>query len=127
MRNIGHTLAKLLEEHASALVMRGTEGEVVANTRRKARVDLLHAGICTTLWEIDSVASGDAPSLPAAHDVVPTAQWTRSVLAGEYPVPQAIATQVEAIFTCLREISPAPGIFAEPRLNLATTVIDAIT
>jgi anthranilate phosphoribosyltransferase len=134
VRNIGHTLAKLLnpcssprclqlvsfthpefdqlqhqlllEENASALVMRGTEGEVVANTRRRARVDSLHAGVCTTLWETDSIASGDAPSLPPAHDAMATAQWTRSVLAGERPVPEAIATQVDAIFTGLQNIWP---------------------
>jgi anthranilate phosphoribosyltransferase len=133
VRNIGHTLAKLLnpsnssrclrmvsfthpefdklqhqlllEEKISALVMRGTEGEVVANARRQARIDFLQCGECATLIEAQVVASGDMPSLPPAHDALATAQWSRAVLAGERSVPDAIAQQVEAIMSVL-ELAP---------------------
>jgi anthranilate phosphoribosyltransferase len=124
VRNIGHTLAKLINpttvahclrmvsfthpefdtlQHqllarcgANALVMRGTEGEVVANTRRKSRIDWLHHGITQTVMDSDVIAARELPSLPDA-DAQATAYWIRSVLAGESPVPQAVAQQVELI------------------------------
>ena len=136
VRNIGHTLAKLLnacnsdrclrmvsfthpefdqlqhqlllEEQISALVMRGTEGEVVANARRQARIDFLQHGNCSTLVEAETIANGELPSLPAANDALATAQWSRSVLSGERSVPNAIAQQVQAIMTVL-ERPPLPS------------------
>ena len=141
VRNIGHTLAKLLnacdsdcclrmvsfthpefdqlqhqlllEEQISALIMRGTEGEVVANARRQAKIDFLQRGCCATLVEAEAIANGDMPSLPAAHDALATAQWSRSVLSGERSVPHAIARQVEAIMTVL-ERSPLANVAAIP-------------
>lgn len=142
VRNIGHTLAKLLnpsdsarclrmvsfthpefdrlqhqlliEEQLSALVMRGTEGEVVANARRQARIDFLQGGSCSTLVQAQVVASGEQPSLPAALDAQATAQWTRSVLAGERSVPDAIAQQVEAIVTVLESSMTAEVVTVQP-------------
>ena len=136
VRNIGHTLAKLINptqvtdclrlvsythpefdqlQHqllarsgANALVMRGTEGEVVANSRRKSRVDWLHHGISETVIEGDTIAARELPSLPDSNART-TAYWIRSVLAGESPVPSAIAQQVELILDLVRLAAPPPG------------------
>ena len=41
--------------------------------------------------------ASDVPGLPAEIDIATTAAYTRRVLAGELPVPPAIARQVEHI------------------------------
>lgn len=134
VRNIGHTLAKLLNptdspdclriaaythpefnalQHAlferiraPALILRGTEGEVVASTRRAAQLDWMHDGVCEPLVAAQTEPLRDVPELPEAHDACATALWIRSVRAGERPVPQAIAQQVQAV---LHAVGAAPG------------------
>ena len=80
-----------------ALVLRGTEGEVVASTRRAAQIDWLHDGRCDTLVPAQGAPTREIPALPDAHDAPATARWIQSVLAGERPVPEPIAQQVAAI------------------------------
>lgn len=136
VRNIGHTLAKLLNpspsekclrltsfthpefdelQHAlftrlrqPALVMRGTEGEVVANAKRRARIDWLHDGRCDVMLEAETLPMGEVPSLPPAHDAVATASWIQSVLSGERPVPPSIASQVDCVLAALKPAA-VPG------------------
>jgi anthranilate phosphoribosyltransferase len=125
VRNVGHTLAKLLNptdapdclrlacfthpefnqlQHdyfiatgRPALVMRGTEGEAVASTRRAAQIDWLHDGCCDVLIGAQGTAARDLPALPDPHDASATARWIQSVLAGERPVPEPIEQQVAAV------------------------------
>lgn len=125
VRNVGHTLVKLLNptdspaclricaythpefnllQHAlfertgaPALILRGTEGEVVAGTRRVPQIDWMHDGVCEPLVPAQTTPMGAAPDLPPAHDAGATAVWIRSVLAGERAVPEAIARQVQAV------------------------------
>ena len=136
VRNIGHTVAHLLNptatvdclrlatfnpprydglqsalfRHAgiSALIMQGNEGEVVANVKQRARIDWIRAGGCETLIEQDTLPMGDVPSLPPAQDVLATARWIQSVLSGERPVPSAVATQVDCVLRVLRT-APVKG------------------
>ena len=78
-----------------AFLMRGTEGETVANARRAQQIDWFHDGARTTLVEKQGVVDIDAvPDMPAERDAVTTARWIERVLAGDHPVPVAIATQV---------------------------------
>lgn len=125
VRNTGHTLVKMLDpsgradcirlvsythpefeklQHevfaklqAPAMIMRGTEGETVANAKRQARIDWMSAGHCETLVPADTTPLREVPLLPAAHDVMGTAQWIQSVLAGERAVPPLIEQQVRLI------------------------------
>jgi anthranilate phosphoribosyltransferase len=77
-----------------AFLMRGTEGETVANAKRAQQIDWFHQGECTTL--VQKQAPVDAlPVLPSTHDAASTAVWIQSVLSGERPVPAAVAEQVE--------------------------------
>lgn len=129
VRNIGHTLAKLVNPTGGAqclrlvsfthpefdalqhellaasgkpaLIMRATEGEAVVNTRRRSRVDFVHLGHCTTLIESEAVALSGFPILPPSQDLTATARWSQAVLAGEEPVPQALAAQVDGILQAL--------------------------
>jgi anthranilate phosphoribosyltransferase len=81
-------------DRGDAFLMRGTEGETVANARRAQRIDWFSRGTRTVLVEKQSVAE-DLPDLPEGHDARATAAWINEVLDGRRPVPQAIAEQVD--------------------------------
>jgi len=125
LRNPGHTLAKLLpavpgalrvvnhthpeyalslaeflsQTGADALLMRGTEGEPVADARR------LPALKCFVRGRLDDALSVEAqggslaavPELPSAIDAATTAQLTRQMLAGDVAVPAPIERQVRCL------------------------------
>ncbi len=76
-----------------AFLMRGTEGETVANARRAQQIDWFHAGQCQMLVAKQSVAE-ELPDLPSERDAAATARWTEAVMRGDKPVPAAIAEQV---------------------------------
>ncbi|MBP0598789.1 DNA-binding protein YbiB [Herbaspirillum sp. LeCh32-8] len=81
-------------ERGDAFLMRGTEGETVANARRAQRIEWFSAGVRTELVEKQSVAE-DLPDLPEGRDAATTAAWIAEVLDGRRPVPEAIAEQVD--------------------------------
>ena len=81
----------------NALLSRGLEGEVAADPRRQPRYDGFVAGAHQLLEEQQPGTAAEVPGLPAEIDVQTTAQYTRAVLAGELPVPAALARQVEHI------------------------------
>jgi anthranilate phosphoribosyltransferase len=125
VRNIAHTLAKMFNptkrpdairltafthpefntlQHdyfvnsgETAFVMRGTEGECTANTKRQQPIDLVSAGQVSIVVPGQVSAMPLPPALPTAQDAVATAKWTQSVLAGERELPQALSTQIRAI------------------------------
>lgn len=80
-------------DRGDAFLMRGTEGETVANARRAQQIDWFHDGVRTTLVEKQGVVDV-VPDMPPERDAVSTARWIESVLAGTIPVPPAIAEQV---------------------------------
>lgn len=82
-------------ERGDAFLMRGTEGETVANTARAQQIDWYHEGECTTLVHTHPRASGDLPATPETCDAAITATWIKAVLKGDIPVPPNIADQVE--------------------------------
>ncbi len=125
LRNSGHTIAKLLpavpdawrvvnhthpeyaislsqylqDSHANAVLMRGTEGEPVADARRQPRLDVYRSGVkdeALSLAPQDGVLL-ELPVLPAAMDAESTAAHIRAVLAGAVAVPKPIAQQVELL------------------------------
>lgn len=122
VRNCGHTLAKLLDpcpnrsvrvvtvthppymeamqtllqaEHATALLMRGTEGESYANPRRRPRMLGFAHGIMTEMFDQEEASSQELDE--TSNSVAANAQTIRSMLAGEVPVPSAIQDQVTAL------------------------------
>jgi anthranilate phosphoribosyltransferase len=140
VRNVGHTLANLLNPtgepaclrlacvanpavgrlpHAyfeatgrAALLLPGTEGEAVANVRGPELIDWVHDGACETLVDADPGPAGEVAALPDAHDAPATARWVQSVLAGERPVPEPIDRQVGAVLHAL-------GVRLRPRAAVA--------
>lgn len=87
-----------------AFLMRGTEGETVANARRAQQIDWFHQGQHTELVGKQEVVE-DLPPLPQENDAATTALWIQSVLRGEVPVPAPIAEQVTHILTVTRALN----------------------
>lgn len=75
-------------------LMRGTEGETVANPKRANQIDWFHNHERKTLVERQEPVD-EAPVLPEASDAATTAQWILRALDGKEPVPAAILEQVQ--------------------------------
>lgn len=89
-----------------AFLMRGTEGETVANARRSQQIDWYHAGTCATL--VQTLPVTDAViALPDERDATSTALWTEAVLRGEQPVPATIAEQVKHCLQVSKQLQAA--------------------
>jgi anthranilate phosphoribosyltransferase len=120
VRNSTHTLVKMLQPFAGpavrivsvthpeylvrmreyfttldsdALLLRGAEGEAVAHPRRAPSIEWAHAGHAVT-WKDDAAEERASPELPADRESDTTARWIERVLAGDAPIPEAIAHQV---------------------------------
>ena len=89
-----------------ALLLRGTEGEPVADARRTPAMDTFDQGQCTRVQEPQLGPLAQLPSLPAT-DATSTAAWIRSVLAGHAPVPAPIALQVQHILGLAKTAAPS--------------------
>jgi anthranilate phosphoribosyltransferase len=131
VRNVGHTLAKMLNpvqgarslrlvnfthpefgalmqqwaqrEGVDAMLLRGTEGEPVADPRRMPRIDTFMAGqtnAAASCIAHEGVLS-ELPLLPRHNDAASTAVYVQSVLSGERPAPAPVLRQVELIRTAL--------------------------
>jgi anthranilate phosphoribosyltransferase len=81
---------------ANALLLRGTEGEPVADARRTPAMDAICHGQVTRVQDAQAGSLTDLPDLPAP-DVTATARWIREVLAHKAAVPTPIAQQVAHI------------------------------
>lgn len=133
LRNPAHTVAKLLAprgpaslrvvnythpeyggahaqflQHtgAHALLMRGTEGEPVADPRRLPRMDLYLGG--TLRPELSRAALegvlAELPLLPRAIDAATTAVYVQAVVSGEKPAPAPLLEQVELLVRAQRAL-----------------------
>ncbi|WP_137918926.1 DNA-binding protein YbiB [Hydrogenophaga sp. 2FB] len=81
---------------AHALLLRGTEGEPVADARRTPRMEVFRDGARTEVQAQQDGPLAKLPSLPAV-DAASTAAYIRAVLDGAQPIPNPIAQQVEHI------------------------------
>lgn len=89
---------------ANALLLRGTEGEVVADARRMPQMVAFINGQRELLQEAQSGTLASIPDFPKNIDAVSTAAYIRSVMAGGTAVPASIAKQVEHILTLLSRL-----------------------
>lgn len=87
-----------------AFLMRGTEGETVANANRGQQVDWFRAGERTLLIERDPPTDA-VIDLPAARDPATTAAWIRAALRGEVPIPAPIREQAEQVVGASRDLA----------------------
>jgi anthranilate phosphoribosyltransferase len=82
---------------SNALLLRGTEGESVADSRRMPQMEGFLAGRRILFQEAESGSLAALPELPKDIDAASTARYIRRVMAGESPVPPSIAQQVKYI------------------------------
>ncbi len=82
---------------ANALLLRGTEGEAVADPRRVPRMQGFVAGQPVVMQAAQSGALTALPDLPKAIDADSTAAYIRRVMAGDSPIPHPIAQQITHI------------------------------
>ena len=92
-----------------ALLLRGTEGEPVADPRRTPQMDAYLHGQHQRVQEAQAGPLAALPQLPTAIDAASTAFWIRSVLDGAQPVPAPIALQVEHILRMAGQMSTEPA------------------
>jgi anthranilate phosphoribosyltransferase len=87
---------------ATALLLRGTEGEAVADARRLPQMDGFVRGERIVLQEGQRGTLTQVPEMPREIDPETTAAYIRDVLAGRKPVPDSVALQVEHILRLAR-------------------------
>ncbi|TXH60884.1 MAG: DNA-binding protein YbiB [Burkholderiaceae bacterium] len=135
LRNPGHTIAKLLapalgrrsvrvvnythpeygqtltqflaETSADAMLLRGTEGEPVADPRRLPRLDVFvggHLRADLSRAAQDGVIT-EMPVLPRSHDASTTSLYIQSVVSGEKPAPAPLLQQVDALRAALTALA----------------------
>ncbi|MBA4213606.1 MAG: DNA-binding protein YbiB [Polaromonas sp.] len=85
---------------AHAMLLRGTEGEPVADARRTPRMEIFQNGERTEVQPQQDGPLAQLPSLPAV-DASGTAAYIRAVLNDSLPIPTPIALQVEHILRAL--------------------------
>ena len=85
-----------------ALLLRGTEGEPVADARRTPAMDVFKDGATRRVQDQREGSLEQLPDMPAI-DAASTAAYIQQVLRGERTVPEPIALQVQHI---LREVKP---------------------
>ena len=132
LRNSGHSLVKLMNPvqgnnlivssythpeyavsmaavfelvKANAMLLRGTEGESVADARRMPHMEGFLAGQRSTLQEAQTGTLVSLPDLPKEFDADSTATYIRAVLDEQSPVPAPVAKQVEHILRMVRAIT----------------------
>ena len=84
---------------ATALLMRGTEGEPVADARRCPKLTAFLGGVEQPALSVDAQGGSlvALPELPTAIDADSSARYIAEVMAGTKPLPPPIATQVMAL------------------------------
>jgi len=139
VRNSGHTVAKMLSPCATpglrlvnythpefgalmaawaqsqsvdAMLLRGTEGEAVADPRRQPRMDTWIKGQLRPEWSVvaqDGVVT-ELPILPREIDAATTALYIQAVLSGERPGPAPLTRQVDLLLGALAALQSTPPV-----------------
>jgi anthranilate phosphoribosyltransferase len=88
---------------ASAFLLRGTEGEPVADARRTPQMDFFHGGSTQTVQAAQAGALQSIPELPQPN-AAETANYIEDVLKQKREVPGPIALQVQHILQALKSL-----------------------
>ncbi|MFM2276124.1 MAG: DNA-binding protein YbiB [Pseudomonadota bacterium] len=89
---------------SNALLLRGTEGEAVADPRRTPKMRAFIAGQPIDLQEAQTGTLATLPDIPTTIDADSTAAYIRAVMAGDQPVPPPIAQQVVHILQLVSQL-----------------------
>ncbi len=94
---------------SNALLLRGTEGEAVADPRRQPKMELFLRGQRQTALPSQAGSLDTLPELPRDIDAASTAGYIRAVLAGDRPVPEPIAAQVALVVQTESSLQRSPA------------------
>ncbi len=99
---------------SNAMLLRGTEGEPVADPRRTPRMDIFLSGQLHQVQEARGGPLASLPSLPTQIDAISTATYTRAVLEGLVPIPESVVIQADHILRACKaiEASGDPSLLA---------------
>lgn len=89
--------ATLALTRGNALLLRGTEGEPVADARRTPRMDLFLNGVAECVQAAQTGSLSSLPDLPTSIDAASTAAYIVEVMEGRVAAPGPIVRQVEHI------------------------------
>lgn len=150
VRNSGHSLAKMIDPFGGdslrlvsvshpdylekmrgffqatggrALLLRGTEGEVFANPKRRPSLEYFEDGAQHILFEAEAGPLKTLPNLPDVIDAPTTALWIREAMSGQKAIPLPIVNQLAC---CLygagytSDMNQAKAIVAMETASLAT-------
>ncbi|HSI57859.1 MAG TPA: DNA-binding protein YbiB, partial [Ideonella sp.] len=149
LRNPGHTLVKLMPAvpgalrvvnhthpeyaislaqflaltQADALLLRGTEGEPVADARRLPKLGAFLQGVPHEELSVEA-QGGSLLHLPElSKDISPegTAQTIRALLAGDTPMPAPITRQVQCLLALRAAMAEAAPLASSPALPAGAT------
>lgn len=110
-----HSMAQtLLLTGTRALLLRGTEGEPVADPRRSPAMEAVWDGHIQPLQDTQPGCLGTLPALPPA-DAASTARWTADVLSGQREIPAPLHAQIQHILSLVRQLKPRPAQAPSPR------------
>lgn len=96
--------ATLTLMQTNALLLRGTEGEPVADARRSPQIDVFVHGEHRLLQAAQPGSLAALPDLPSQIDANSTAAYIQQVLRGEKATPHPIAQQLEHILQTVKRI-----------------------
>ena len=98
----------LAQTQADAMLLRGTEGEPVADARRTPRMEVFLRGESNDVFSVPAREGvlTQLPELPRLCDAATTASYISAVLKRELATPGPIAQQVDSL---LRALQPTPA------------------
>jgi anthranilate phosphoribosyltransferase len=101
-----HTMADAFAQTGTdAVLLRGTEGEAVADPRRQPLIEAVLHQQRLTLAEAQTGPLAQIPALPDQIDPASTARFIRDCLEGVAPVPAPIQTQVACVMQAMQKLS----------------------
>jgi anthranilate phosphoribosyltransferase len=89
--------------NASAFLLRGTEGEPVADARRTPQMEFFTHGSSKIVQVAQAGTLASIPELPSI-DAEATAKYIQAVLNQQLPVPTSISLQTEHILQALKSL-----------------------
>ncbi|QTD46767.1 DNA-binding protein YbiB [Ottowia testudinis] len=96
---------RLMGTHA--MLLRGTEGEPVADPRRTPRMDIFLHGDTHAVQAAREGPLASLPTLPTQIDVASTAHYILAVMEGLLPLPEPIGIQADHIVRACKAIEAA--------------------
>lgn len=87
----------LLADGGHAMLLRGTEGEVFANPRRRPRMEVFANAVAREAWATEEGGAPPLAGLPDVPGAADNAALIRAMLDGLVPVPDPMLRQADAL------------------------------